>query len=175
MQSFVLQNYPCEEGNCPDNTFAEGTLRRYYALKSEDTELMQVRDVAGPLTQMLVPFDIDEDGRIDVIAQKFDSSSSSAFSLQVIYNNVIHDSFFIKSMMLSQSSSDVKDYQYGAVTPGASFRYIVTTLDDKKYVRVAAQLPQQSYQSIPLPYVYMGIGRSNNFLESFNVGYSINN
>ena len=32
-----------------------------------------------------------------------------------------------------------------------------------------------SYNSLMLPYVYMGLGRSNNFIESFNVAYSINN
>ena len=36
-------------------------------------------------------------------------------------------------------------------------------------------MPQTSYNSLLLPYTYMGLGRSNNFLESFNVGYSMNN
>jgi integrin alpha FG-GAP repeat containing protein 1 len=35
-------------------------------------------------------------------------------------------------------------------------------------------MPQTSYNSLLLPYVYMGLGRSNNFLEQFNVGYSMN-
>ena len=35
-------------------------------------------------------------------------------------------------------------------------------------------MPQTSYNSLLLPYTYMGLGRSNNFLESFNVGYSMN-
>lgn len=78
-------------------------------------------------------------------------------------------------MMLSQTSGDPEDMLFGAVTSGASFRFTVTTLDDKKQIRVGAQLPQTSYNSMCLPYVYLGLGRSNNFIENFNVAYSINN
>jgi integrin alpha FG-GAP repeat containing protein 1 len=65
--------------------------------------------------------------------------------------------------------------KYGAIVTGATFRYIVTTLKDDQYVRVGTQLPQSSYNCLDLPYVYNGIGRSNNFLEQFNVAFSINN
>jgi len=61
---------------------------------------------------------------------------------------------------------------FGSAMAGATFRYIVTTLDDQKYVRVASQAPQTSYNSLELPYTHNGIGRSNNYLESFNVAYS---
>ena len=46
--------------------------------------------------------------------------------------------------------------------------------DDNQYVRVATQIPTQSYDSLELPYVYQGVGRSNNYLEQFNSAYSIN-
>lgn len=36
-------------------------------------------------------------------------------------------------------------------------------------------MPTSSYNSLGLPYVYNGIGRSNNYLESFNVAYSVFN
>lgn len=32
--------------------------------------------------------------------------------------------------------------------------------------------PQSSYQMLHLPYVFDGIGRSNNYVESFNVAYT---
>ena len=64
---------------------------------------------------------------------------------------------------------------YGAITSGTTFRYIMTTLEDKQHVRVGNQMPQSSYNSLELPYVYMGVGRSNSYLEQLNVAYSINN
>jgi integrin alpha FG-GAP repeat containing protein 1 len=44
-------------------------------------------------------------------------------------------------MMLSQISGDPNDMLFGAVTSGATFRFAVTTLDDKKQIRVGTQLP----------------------------------
>ena len=44
-------------------------------------------------------------------------------------------------MMLSQTVSDSEDLgnkMFGANVAGVTFRYIVTTLNDDKYVRVAA-------------------------------------
>jgi len=119
---------------------------------------------------MIIPMDIDEDGRIDILVQK---DGQQTFSMGLIYNNMFYDSFFIKAIMVSQNQQD--DQKFGSITTGATFRYIVTTLEDEKYIRVASQMPQSSYNSLELPYVYMGIGRSNNYLEQFNVAYSINN
>lgn len=93
----------------------------------------------------------------------------------MLYNNEIFDSFFIKAMMLAQTERDfeeVDQHNYGAAIAGSTFRYIVTNVQDKKMVRVATQNPQSSYQMLSLPYVFDGIGRSNNYVESFNVAYT---
>lgn len=122
---------------------------------------------------MIIPFDVDEDGRMDIIVQK---GGDKRFTLDLIYNNMFYDSFFIKAMMLSQEyDNPQKVEQFGAITTGATFRYIITSVEDVKTVRVATQSPQNSYNSLELPYVYMGVGRSNNYLENFNVAYSLNN
>lgn len=74
------------------------------------------------------------------------------------------------------SPNSEENPKYGTVTIGTTFRYVMTSLDDdNQYVRVATQLPQQSFDSLELPYVYMGVGRSNNYLEQFNIATSINN
>ena len=63
---------------------------------------------------------------------------------------------------------------YGDPSPGASYRLIVTDLNDVKFVLVGAQLTQSSYLSLQMPYVYLGVGRSNNYVESFTAAFSIN-
>ena len=106
------------------------TPRRYF--NASDTNnlvnIQRITDLAGDSAVMLVPFDVDEDGRMDILVQK---TQNGVKSLSVIYNNFQFDSFFVKAMMLSQTSGEPGNL-YGAVTSGASFRFAVTTLDDKK-------------------------------------------
>lgn len=95
---------------------------------------------------MLVPFDVDEDGRIDILVQTQSTNGPPYFQVQTIYNNIFYDSFFIKAMMLSQTEPDPKAKAlYGSLTRGASFRYIVTTLQDQKFVQAGVQLATTSY------------------------------
>jgi integrin alpha FG-GAP repeat containing protein 1 len=61
---------------------------------------------------------------------------------------------------------------YGATISGPTFRYMVTNVQDQKIIRVASQNPSSSYQLLSMPYVFDGIGRSNNYIESFNAAYT---
>lgn len=167
-QSFVLINAPCTENTCNKDAQSQ----RQFSQEADEVDSFNsalVTQQAGPSAVMIVPIDIDEDGRIDILVQK----AGSSYSLELIYNNMFYDSFFIKAMMVSQNQEE--EQKFGSITTGGTFRFIVTTLDDKKFVRVASQNPQSSYNSLELPFVYMGVGRSNNYLEQFNVAYSINN
>ena len=58
--------------------------------------------------------DVDNDGRLDLV------------------------------LLLAQTEAtteNIEQKNFGSAISGASFRYIVTTLEDEKYVRVAAQSP----------------------------------
>jgi hypothetical protein len=59
--------------------------------------------MAGDEVVMMVPMDVDEDGRLDILAQKCPLGSTDASRCEVglLYNNVIFDSFFVKAMMLA--------------------------------------------------------------------------
>lgn len=170
--SFVLENKPCIQGHtnyCNHNLVKD---RRYFYIdqnSDSDSGFNQISTLAGDAT-MIVPIDFDEDGKMDLLVQNGDSH----FGIRAIYNNMNYDSFFIKAQMMSPNSD--QDPQYGTILTGATFRYVMTSLDDdNQYVRVATQIPQQSFDSLELPYVYQGVGRSNNYLEQFNAAYSINN
>ena len=133
-QSLVLMSQDCSEGVCPQAAVDREIPRRYFNSSDKIVDLSVIGDIAGPDSVMLVPMDIDEDGRMDILVQK---NSKGTYGLSLIYNNYQFDSFFIKAIMLSQKSDNPNDRTFGAVTTGASYRYIVTTLDDKKYMRVA--------------------------------------
>lgn len=167
-KTLTLINVPCGDDHaCPNG--AERT--RYFGYEDPQLELdlKKITELAGPNAVMIVPIDIDNDGRMDILVQKESDGKRGINEISVIYNNMFTDSFFIQSSMYSQNQVNER---HSAIIGGATFRYIVSTLDDNKYIRVDTQLPQCSYQSLILPYVYNGIGRSNGYLESFNVAYS---
>ena len=62
---------------------------------------------------------------------------------------------------------------YGNALSGPSYRLIVTDLNDEKFVVIGSQLTQSAYNAIQMPYAYLGVGRSNNYVESFTAAYSI--
>lgn len=77
--------------------------------------------------------DIDEDGRMDILLQ------TKSNTILCIYNNYVKDTFFVKALMVSNSVGI-----YGDATSGASYRLIVTDLNDQKFVVIATQLSQSS-------------------------------
>lgn len=60
--------------------------------------------LTGDDTALITAIDIDEDGRTDILCQKYDPVSGKS-TLHVIYNNFFVDgSFFLKAMMLYDRS-----------------------------------------------------------------------
>lgn len=96
-----------------------------------------ITKAVGSKGTMLIPIDIDEDGKMDLLVQ----SGDQKYSINFVYNNMNYDSFFIKAQMMSPNSEE--DPKFGTIPPGATFRYVMTLLeDDEQYTRVATQLPQ---------------------------------
>lgn len=58
--------------------------------------------MAGDEVVMMVPMDVDEDGRLDILTQKCPlGADTSGCEVGLLYDNVIFDSFFVKAMMLA--------------------------------------------------------------------------
>ena len=107
---------------------------------------------------MIVPQDIDEDGRFDMIVQKVARPGESKNSdIEVIYNNLAIDAFYFKSTMVyshgdSEPGESSKnwlqsllahntaaiDKHYADMALGASFRFVATDIDDVKSVRTGS-------------------------------------
>jgi integrin alpha FG-GAP repeat containing protein 1 len=52
---------------------------------------------------------------------------------------------------------------------GTNYRYIVTDISGTRRMDVSFQLAQTSELALNLPYAYIGLGRSNNYIENFHV------
>jgi len=51
---------------------------------------------------------------------------------------------------------------------------VLTDLHDDKFIVMAGQSGQTAYSALQMPFAHVGIGRSNNFVESYTVGLDIN-
>lgn len=63
---------------------------------------------------------------------------------------------------------------YNDYTVGASYRFVITDMQDNKRVTVGSQRFQSGYMSLQLPYAFLGVGRSNNYVETFYSAQGIN-
>jgi hypothetical protein len=117
-KSLVLLNVPCSnddsEMTCSQvatehSRYGLDLPRRFFKVDYKDGSFdsEKITELAGGDSVLLVPIDIDDDGRMDAIVQRCVKEQLRTYcSIQAIYNNVIYDSFFIKAMMLSQTNSD---------------------------------------------------------------------
>ena len=130
----------CQFGTAGDNESPVKRRRTFRNEKVGTDDFTMITKLAGEDATLLIPFDIDEDGRMDILIQKqkieynkIDGSVISVSeSIDLIYNNMIFDAFYLKSEMLS-----VMDNRRGggtSATIGATFRYLVTGLADDKRV-----------------------------------------
>ena len=146
-KSYVFLAEPCDESKCNQKAanhkaYGDEFPRTYFAKGASinGIDSAKITDKAGDKTTMMVPMDVDEDGRLDIVLQQCDSDNKKC-GLSLLYNNEVFDSFFIKALMLAESSRDFDEldkHNFGSTIAGATFRYIVTDVKDKKYVRVAS-------------------------------------
>ena len=61
------------------------------------------------------------------------------------------------------------DEQTGSPLRGASYRAVLTSLSDDKFVIQGGDTGQSAFGALNIPNVMVGIGRSNNFVETFTV------
>lgn len=125
---------------------------------------------------LIAPIDINEDGKHDVLCQVQDDSGK--MDIKFILNNVWLDSFFLKAIMINEHMGDISgahsehSQHYGDIVIGATFRFVTTNLEDRKQIVSGSQMIQSTYNSLLPPYVHLGVGRSNNYIESFNSAFS---
>ena len=130
---------------------------------SDDSYLAKVVQMAGDSAELLSFMDIDDDGKLDFVLQK---KEQGVPQVKILYNNIVSDNFFIKALSVN---SELKKSQnvYNDYTLGASYRFVVTDMQDNKLVMVGSQRYQSGYMSLQLPFAFIGVGRSNNYVESF--------
>ena len=105
-----------------------------------------------------------EDSSVDIllVTEKPLASGETGTQLKAIYNNIDMSNYFIKVRMIT-------DEILATQVMSASMRCVVTLLNDKKIVVTGGHTSQNSYHSLIAPFTFIGIGRSNNFIEEFSI------
>ena len=66
-KSVVLMSDECVEMLCPQQAANREVPRRYFNITNKMVDLQLIGDISGQDAVMLVPMDIDEDGRMDIL------------------------------------------------------------------------------------------------------------
>ena len=103
-------------------------------------------------------FDFEDNRKMDLIL------SDTTGNTLGLYNNYVYDTYTLKSVLISQ-----KDCFY-CTEYGSSQRFITTNINGDRRMDLSLQSVQISSPGIlSLTFAYLGIGRSNNYIENFHI------
>ena len=103
-------------------------------------------------------FDFGEDGTLDVIVV-LDNITRG------FYRNVDNSNYYVTA----QLSVNDKDRDYNLIEVGAGYHYVVTNNNGDRRTDYSWQLAQTGDLNLNLNYAYMGLGRTNNYLENLEI------
>ena len=103
-------------------------------------------------------FDFEDQRKMGLIL--YDSNGVSLG----LYNNYIYDTYTLKSILLFKKDC------FFCIEYGSSQRFITTNINGDRRMDLNLQTPQINVPGIlSLTYAYLGIGRSNNYIENFHI------
>ena len=103
-------------------------------------------------------FDFEDQRKMGLIL--YDSNGVSLG----LYNNYIYDTYTLKSTLRFKKDC------FFCIEYGSSQRFITTNINGDRRMDLSLQTPQINVPGIlSLTYAYLGIGRSNNYIENFHI------
>lgn len=118
-------------------------------------------------------FDFDEKGSLGIWMTLYNREKNS--TLVGVYNFVSTSNFILKTLGLNGNNnfdSDDIGLRLGGIYHGSSVECIVNDVDGKARIAKASQLAQTAYTPLELPYAFIGLGRTNNYVQDFSMGIS---
>ncbi|KAH9918403.1 integrin alpha N-terminal domain-containing protein [Epithele typhae] len=164
---YLIESIPCGKGvpGCGSN----GSGRRGWQVVRKDADaLISVQDARSAAF-----LDMDEDGSLDIMVQR--TGEQKQGNILFVQNNFYYDAFFLKAIVLNgacstgvcpASNGSDKHHPYGVSYSGASYKYTVLDTTGRRSAAQVGQMPQAAYQALLTPYVYFGLGRTNNYIEN---------
>lgn len=113
-----------------------------------------------------------QDGPPDIILNYRDSNGKSR--VKTIQNGFVQDAFFLRTEALngvcpapcmSKSTGSTAHRPYGSSFPGPTVKFSFTDFDGSLRIRSGSQSPQSGNGRFGAPFLFFGLGRTNNFVE----------
>lgn len=169
----VLENVPCRKGVSGCDERGRGRRGLRVGVGKGWEALDEIWDVTGASWM-----DIGDDGSLDILVQR--TGEQSGQRLSFVQNNFYHDAFFLKAQVLNgacdgdcQPVDGGQKYSgLGVSYSGATYKFTVLDTLGRRVAQQVAQLPQTSYHALGTPYSFIGLGRTNNYVERLFVGAS---
>jgi integrin alpha FG-GAP repeat containing protein 1 len=165
-----------QEGGITFDTKSRSSSNDGYYTILDDDALTNAGDASITVLPALYAsfFDFDEFGRLGmwIITQ---SKTDPATIPIGIFNFVESENFMLKTLGLSgYNVGDEDDIapKLGNIYYGASMECAVTDVLGDTRLAKGHQLAQSGYTPLDLPYSFIGLGRTNNYVENFAVGIS---
>lgn len=162
--SFVrlFENVPCKDSIC---TSAQTKSKRRTLKLVDSDHVPCLAALSGAIEAAFV--DTNGDAKTDIVVNSWNPSTTNPL-LNVCQNYFYQDAFSLSALTVLPKAW-TSNKAYGSPLPGVVYFYDVVDLDEGHRVRQGNQLSQVAYNSLQLPYVLMGLGRVNNFLDKFIV------
>ncbi|KAF8820539.1 FG-GAP repeat-containing protein [Cardiosporidium cionae] len=126
-------------------------------------------------------FDVFEDGNLDLVLLGAFSSNIKTTFMHIFQPSFEFDGLFLKTVALNgiciadcTKNGRYRKYPYGVSAHGPAFRISAIDINGRKRYRSATQLTQSTFSPLQMPFVYFGLGRTNNYIEEFLLGMPIN-
>lgn len=119
--------------------------------------------------------DLYKDGQLDLISHRlsstasyytWDKQASKSSQIEIYFNNVHYDAFFMKVRVMK--GPDYKEIHNNLVIPGGNVNCFVTSLSGEMLPKVGNQYSQLG-RVLHLPYVFFGLGRTNNYVNELTI------
>jgi len=147
------------------------SLRELTTTKPDDMDT-DVNSAIGDSNSIYATFfDFDEIGTQSLFYIK---SANGQTWIEGYYNNLNQASFFLKALGLDGAQANSSDF-FAGMYYGSTFECEVTDINGTNILRKGIQLTKGGYTPLQLPYAFLGLGKTNNYIENFVYGYPISN
>eukprot|EP01105_Mastigella_eilhardi_P009961 TRINITY_DN2335_c0_g1_i3.p1 TRINITY_DN2335_c0_g1~~TRINITY_DN2335_c0_g1_i3.p1 ORF type:complete len:450 (-),score=94.04 TRINITY_DN2335_c0_g1_i3:54-1403(-) len=165
----------CTEAAC--GAAAKSSKRRTFTAPETSSHLSALTSIDGAYAAAF--FDLGDSGNLDTIVLYHNGS----LGVRAVYNNLHPDALFVKALGLngvcdSWCKSDPKfpdPKPYGVNFPGGVFKLSLNDFSGKGLGVHGVQLYQSAYLPLLTPYVYFGLGRVSNYIQSVFYGVTLSN